>query len=105
MERESTGLRALAAAELSVRRLRSLLSELGEVPALPHDLEIAGRDEDMAWQLCELAPLNQMDRQRLLASLTLESQLTQLEQLCQEMAGDVVAMLAEGSDGSGGLDD
>ncbi len=103
--RGGVGPQALATAELSVRRLRSLLSELGEVPALPHDLEIAGGDEDMAWQLCELAPLNQMDRQQLLASLTLESQLTQLEQLCQEMAGDVVAMLAEGSDGSGGLDD
>ena len=30
--------RAVATAEVAVRRLRSLLSELGEVPALPHDL-------------------------------------------------------------------
>lgn len=105
MVRGSAHQRALAAAEVSVRRLRSLLSELGEVPALPHDLEITGRDEDIAWQLCELAPLNLMDRQQLLASLTLEAQLGQLDRLCQEMAGDVVALLAEGSDGPEGVDD
>ena len=62
----------LATAEVAVRRLRSLVSELGEVPALSHDLAIAGTNEEIAWQLCELAPLNLMDRQALLASLTLE---------------------------------
>jgi len=39
---------ALTAAEASVRRLRSLLSELGDVPALPHDLGVDGSDEDDA---------------------------------------------------------
>jgi Lon protease-like protein len=88
---------ALVTAEASVRRLRSLLSELGDVPALPHDLEIGGSDEEMAWQLCELAPLNLIDRQQLLASATLEGQLEHLAGLCEAMADDVVAMLAGGT--------
>jgi Lon protease-like protein len=87
--------RALPTAEASVRRLRSLLSELGDVPALPHDLEIGGSDEEIAWRLCELAPLNLIDRQQLLASATLEGQLEHLARLCEAMADDVVAMLAE----------
>jgi uncharacterized protein len=95
---------ALATAEVSVRRLRSLLSELGDVPALPHDLELSGTNEGIAWQLCELAPLNVMDRQRLLASLTLEAQLEHLAQLCEEMSGDVVALLSEAAEGSDGVD-
>jgi hypothetical protein len=90
---------ALATAEVAVRRLRSLASELGEVPALVHDLEIVGTDEEIAWQLCELAPLNLMDRQALLASLTLEEQLDRLARLCEAMAADVVAMLAGGFEG------
>jgi Lon protease-like protein len=90
---------ALATAEVAVRRLRSLVSELGEVPALPPELEISGTDEDVAWQLCELAPLNLMDRQHLLASLTLEEQLDRLAAMCDEMAADVVARLAGGFEG------
>jgi Lon protease-like protein len=88
--------RALATAEVSVRRVRSLLSELGDVPALPHDLEVTGNNEEIAWKLCELAPLNLMDRQHLLASGSLEDQLADLEHLCQALADDVVAMLAGG---------
>ncbi len=87
---------ALATAEVSVRRLRSLLSELGDVPALPHDLEVTGSNEEIAWKLCELAPLNPMDRQQLLACTTLEQQLENLEGLCRALSDDVVAMLAGG---------
>ena len=55
-----------------MRRLRSLLSELGDVPALPHDLGSSpGTTRRSAWQLCELAPLNLVDRQQLLASVGL----------------------------------
>jgi uncharacterized protein len=86
----------LARAEVSVRRLRSLLSELSDVPALPSDLEVTGNNEEIAWKLCELAPLNLMDRQQLLASATLEEQLERLEALCQARSDDVVAMLAAG---------
>ena len=89
---------ALTTAETSLRRLRSLLSELGDVPALPHDLVIGGSDEEIAWQLCELAPLNLIDRQQLLASATLEGQLEHLAELCEALADDVVAMLAGGTE-------
>ena len=88
----------LSAAEASVRRLRSLLSELGDVPAPPHDLEINGSAEQMVWQLCELAPLNLIDRQELLASATLDGRLGQLAGLCDAMTDDVVAMLAGGAE-------
>ncbi len=87
---------ALATAEVSVRRLRSLLSELSDVPALPPDLEVTGNNEEIAWKLCELAPLNLMDRQQLLTSDTLEQQLGDLANLCQARSDDVVAMLAAG---------
>ncbi len=87
---------ALATAEVSVRRLRSLLSELSDVPALPPDLEVTGNNEEIAWKLCELAPLNLMDRQQLLSSATLEHQLGDLAELCQARSDDVVAMLAAG---------
>jgi Lon protease-like protein len=87
---------ALATAEVSVRRLRSLLSELEDVPALPSDLEVRGTNEEIAWKLCELAPLNLMDRQQLLASTTLEEQLHDLVGLCEARSDDVVAMLAAG---------
>jgi len=88
---------ALPTAEASVRRLRSLLSELGDVPALPHDLEIGGSAEEIAWQLCALAPLNPFDCQQLLDSATLEGQLEHLAELCDARADDVVAMLAGGT--------
>jgi uncharacterized protein len=87
---------AILGAESAVRRLRSLLSELGDVPALPHDLDIAGHDEEIGWQLCELAPLNLIDRQELLACVDLGAQMDLLCELCTAMAEDVVTMLAGG---------
>jgi len=87
---------AVGAAELAVRRLRSLLSELGDVPALPHDLDLTGRDEPTGWLLCDLAPLNLIDRQQLLASAGLGEQMTLLTELCDAMAEDVIGLLAGG---------
>ena len=87
---------AVAAAEGAVRRLRSLLSELGDVPALPHDLSVAGGDEEAAWRLCELAPLTLIDRQRLLASAAVAEQMELLCELSTAMAEDVVSLLAGG---------
>lgn len=87
---------AVAAAEGAVRRLRSLLSELGDVPALPHDLSVAGGDEEAAWRLCELAPLALIDRQRLLASVAVTEQMELLCGLSTAMAEDVVSLLAGG---------
>ena len=87
----------LAGAEFAVRRLRSLLSELGDVPALPHNLRITGDEEDVGWQLCDMAPLNALDLQRLLATEGLMARMQLLTELCNAMAEDVTRMLAEGS--------
>jgi Lon protease-like protein len=89
---------AIGTAELAVRRLRSLLSELGEIPALPHDLDLSGRDEEAGWRLCELAPLNLLDRQQLLAAPRLSGQMELLTGLCDAMADDVVGLLAGGDE-------
>jgi Lon protease-like protein len=89
----------LAGGRDAVRRLRSLLSELRDVPALPHDLDISGTDEEIGWQLCELAPLNLIDRQQLLSSGDLSGQMELLTDLCNAMAADVVGMLGGDSGG------
>ncbi len=86
-------------AEAAVRRLCSLLSELGDFPALPHDLELGGRDEAAGWQLCALAPLNLIDRQRLLVCTDTGSRMTLLRELCTAMSDDVVSLLAGGLGG------
>ena len=87
----------LAGAEFAVRRLRSLLSELGDVPALPHNLRITGDEEDVGWQLCDMAPLTALDLQRLLATEGLMTRMQLLTELCDAMAEDVTGMLADGS--------
>jgi len=87
----------LAGAEFAVRRLRSLLSELGDVPALPHNLRITGDEEDVGWQLCDMAPLTALDLQRLLATEGLMTRMQVLTELCDAMAEDVTGMLADGS--------
>ncbi len=87
----------LAGAEFAVRRLRSLLSELGDVPALPHYLRITGDEEDVGWQLCDMAPLTALDLQRLLATEGLMTRMQLLTELCDATAEDVTRMLADGS--------
>lgn len=90
----------LATAEGSLRRLRSLLSELGDVPALPHSLRISGGQDQIGWQLCDMAPLASIDLQRLLVADGLEARMTLLAELCDAMAGDVIGLLSD-RDGGG----
>jgi uncharacterized protein len=85
-----------ARAEQAVRRLRSLLSELGQVPALPHDLVLTGGDDQVGWHLCGLAPLNLMDRQQLLSSRSHPERMSLLAELCAAMSDDVTRMLGDG---------
>jgi uncharacterized protein len=85
-----------ARAEQEVRRLRSLLSELGQVPALPHDLVLTGPDDQVGWHLCGLAPLNLMDRQQLLSSRSHPERMSLLSELCAAMSDDVTRMLGDG---------
>ena len=87
----------LVGAEGSLRRLRSLLSELGDVPALPHSLRISGDRDEIGWQLCDMAPLVSLDQQRLLAADGLAARMGLLASLCDAMSGDVIGLLAEGS--------
>lgn len=89
---------AVAKAGAAVRRLRSLASELGNLPALPHDLDLAGDDEATGWRLCDLAPVNLVDRQQLLTCAGLAPRMTLLAGLCSAMAEDVLGLLAGGPD-------
>jgi hypothetical protein len=84
----------LAGAEGSLRRLRSLLSELGDVPALPHSLRISGDSAEVGWQLCDMAPLVSLDLQRLLVAEGLLARMELLDELCAAMAGDVIGLLS-----------
>ena len=86
---------AMAVGEAAVRRLRSLLSEFGELAALPFDLPLARDTETASWQLCELAPLNPLDRQRLLVTDAVAERMDLLVELCDARAADVVALLSE----------
>lgn len=86
----------LRAAEAAVRKLCSLLSELGERPALPFELPLA-RDVDVgSWQLCELVPLSPLDRQQLLTTDAVAERMDLLVELCEAKAQDVAALLAAG---------
>lgn len=96
---------ALTVAEAALRRLRSLLSELGEVPALAHDLDIGGDPAETGWHLCQLAPLTLLDRQHLLACSDLTVRMELLAELCTALSGDVVQLLAQGGGDGGGGDD
>ena len=92
----------LPAAEGSLRRLRSLLSELGDVPALPHSLRISGDPDGIGWQLCDMAPLVSIDLQRLLVADGLETRMRLLVDLCDAMSGDVIGLLSGGELGETG---
>jgi uncharacterized protein len=92
----------LTGAEGSLRRLRSLMSELGDVPALPHSLRISGEPDGIGWQLCDMAPLVSLDLQRLLVADGLEARMRLLAELCNAMSGDVVGLLAGGEVGEVG---
>jgi Lon protease-like protein len=104
LDRRDGDAQKVGRAEQVVRRLRSLASELGSLPALPHDLDIgAGLEnaEQTGWCLCDLAPLNLLDRQRLLAAGSLSDQMELLCELSAAMADDVVSLLTGGHDPAG----
>jgi Lon protease-like protein len=85
---------ALADARLAVVRLRSLLSELRDVPALSHDLTLDGDPVEVGWRLCSLAPLGPFDRQALLESAGPDERMALLTAHCDAMAADVSGLLA-----------
>jgi len=89
----------LKRAEAAVRKARSLLSELGEVPALPLDLKLGEDPDAAAWRLCALAPIIPFDRQALLAITDPEERLGLLEDLAVAKADDMSLLLAGDTDG------
>jgi len=88
---------ALSAATTAVRRLRSLLSEWGDMPALPFELPLARHADTASFQLCELAPLSPLDRQNLLSIDAVCDRMALLVELCEATARDVATLLAEGA--------
>ncbi|HLM96777.1 MAG TPA: LON peptidase substrate-binding domain-containing protein [Acidimicrobiales bacterium] len=84
----------LAHAELL--RVRALLSELGQVPAIPPELSLGHSPDEIAWRLCGLAPVNPFDRQRLLEAPGPEDRLRLLLELLHAVGDDVRRILSSG---------
>jgi Lon protease-like protein len=78
-----------------VRRARALLSEHGGGPALEPGLifDGGGDSELAAWQLCEVAPVNAYDAQRLLAADGAAERLDLLVELMDDLELDLRRML------------
>ncbi len=85
---------------VALRHARGLLSELRDTPPLPGDLALAldspGGLIDAHWTLCDLAPFDVFDRQRLLSEPTVHARLILLQRLCNELSNDVAELLAQG---------
>ena len=86
----------LARAEGAVRRVRALLSEMGEVAALPPQLDLGEDRTTRAWLLCALAPLTSLDGQHLLEQADEAHRLDALFELCEARSDDLARMLAGG---------
>jgi Lon protease-like protein len=87
---------AVHRAEASVRRVRALLSEMGESAALAADHSFGDTPDEIAWRLCALTPVNPLDRQRLLETASLVERLRLLVSLTDAAAVDLHRLLADG---------
>jgi len=83
-------------AEQSVRRTRGLLSESGATSALSAETRFDPDPEVASWQLCNEAPLNTIDAQRLLSTNGTLERLELLIELAEAMEQDLHRMLASG---------
>jgi Lon protease-like protein len=83
------------AAASAVRRVRTLLSEMGRAAPVMEDLgaDTGGTDEERVWRLCAMAPLTALDGQRLLATVGVGPRLELLTELCTALAGDLTLLL------------
>jgi Lon protease-like protein len=84
-------------AAAQVRRLRALLSELGEHPAPMAADRQPGEVAEPLWRLCATAPLSTFDLQRLLEAPDWKSRSALLIDLAGEMADDLHRLLAQRS--------
>jgi len=79
-----------------VRRTRALLSEVGDTPALCHDIDESWSQDEAAWQLCSLAPLSLYDAQRLLETSDPTERLRLLRDSCEAISQMAIALLESG---------
>jgi uncharacterized protein len=86
----------LGTAEREVRRVRTLLSELGDAAALPARLGLDDDPDAAAWQLCSLAPVGAFDGQRLLEAPGHDERLELLVEMVRGLAHDLTTMLGGG---------
>jgi Lon protease-like protein len=87
---------ALRVAEAEIRRVRALVSELGEAPAVPVGYSFGDSPDEIAWSLCASAPLNSFDRQRLLEAPGPDERLGLLVDLVRAVGEDLRRILAGG---------
>jgi Lon protease-like protein len=85
-------------ATAAVRRVRTLLSELGSPAPVVADLGAPGPGTDgtRLWRLCSMAPLTALDGQRLLEAGDGRQRLTLLTDLCEARAVDLSRLLGAG---------
>ncbi|HTT87063.1 MAG TPA: LON peptidase substrate-binding domain-containing protein [Acidimicrobiales bacterium] len=83
-------------AAVAVRRVRTLLSELGRpAPVLPEALEDTDAGARL-WRLCAVAPLTALDGQRLLEAPGPAARVARLVELAEARAEDLAALLGAG---------
>jgi uncharacterized protein len=83
-------------AQVELRRVRALVSELGQAPA-PLAATTIDDDPDVAlWQLCALAPVTVLDRQHLLEAPGPDARAALLRELVGAVGDDVRRILAGG---------
>jgi uncharacterized protein len=76
---------ALVAAELAVRETLTLAGELGD-PAVRPGFVLSATQAVAAWELCAIAPLGPLDRQRLLEAPTHQARLQLLTSQATELS-------------------
>jgi uncharacterized protein len=93
-ETDELGTDDLDRATQRVRRVRALLSELGNHPPLPVGALDGSQPHERLWRLCSAVPLNPFDRQRLLEAADPATRLAMLIQLADEVADDMTRLLS-----------
>jgi uncharacterized protein len=88
-----------ARATSAVRRVRTLLSELGAPAPVVTDLGAGGADDEGSalWRLCDRAPLTALDSQKLLESDDPATRMALLIELCDALSGDLTGLLGGGT--------
>jgi uncharacterized protein len=85
----------LEEAERQVRRALAMVAELGEA-ATPASVELSAEPDVAAWQLATIAPLGQLDRQRLLETPDHGARLRALAAMTEELISVLAYRLGGG---------